>query len=110
MALERRPVGAGVIHHSDRDRHYACEQYIDILPDHGFVISMSRKGNPYDNAKLESFMKTIKIDEVYLNEYETEAEARANIGQFIERIYNIKRLHSALSCCSPVEFEDIFQS
>ena len=71
---------------------------------------MSRKANPYDNAKLESFMKTLKTEEVYLNEYETESEARVNIGKFIEHLYNKKRLHSSLGYCSPVEFEDNFHS
>lgn len=110
MALRRRSIDAGVIHHSDRGIQYASEQYVEVLRQHGFVISMSRKGNPYDNAKLESFMKTVKTEEIYLNEYETEEEARANIGHFIEMIYNIKRLHSSLGYCSPIEFEDIYHS
>jgi putative transposase len=110
MALRHRPVGEGVFHHSDRGSQYASEEYVAKLRDHGFIISMSRKGNPYDNAKLESFMKTIKVEEVYLNEYQSEAEARDNIGHFIESIYNSKRLHSALGYCSPVEFEAIFHS
>ena len=110
MALRTRRVQPGLIHHSDRGIQYACEQYVQILQSHGITISMSRKGNPYDNAKLESFMKTLKTEEVYLNEYETEQEARHNIGQFIETIYNKKRLHSSLGYCSPVEFEDQFHS
>jgi len=109
-ALQTRPVQPGLIHHSDRGSQYACEQYVEILQQHGIAISMSRKGNPYDNATLESFMKTLKTEEVYLNEYETEQEARRNIGQFIETIYNVKRLHSSLGYCSPVEFEDHFLS
>lgn len=109
-ALETRRVQPGLIHHSDRGIQYASEQYIDILKTHGITISMSRKGNPYDNAKLESFMKTLKTEEVYLNEYETEQEARRNIGEFIETIYNIKRLHSSLGYYSPAEFEDEFHS
>jgi transposase InsO family protein len=80
------------------------------LQQRDIAISMSRKGNPYDNAKLESFMKTLKVEEVYLNEYETEQDARENIARFIETIYNIKRLHSSLGYCSPAEFEDQFHS
>jgi transposase InsO family protein len=110
MALQRRTVQPGLIHHSDRGVQYVCEQYVQILQSHGITISMSRKGNPYDNAKLESFMKTLKTEEVYLNEYETEQEAQRNIGQFIETIYNKLRLHSSLGYCSPVEFEDQFHS
>jgi transposase InsO family protein len=109
-ALETRTVQPGLIHHSDRGSQYASEQYVAILHEHGITISMSRKGNPYDNATLESFMKTLKTEEVYLNEYETEQEARRNIGQFIETIYNVKRLHSSLGYSSPAEFEDRFLS
>ena len=110
MALQSRTVEQGLIHHSDRGVQYASEQYVEILLKHGMKISMSRKANPYDNAKLESFMKTLKTEEVYLNEYETESEARVNIGKFIEHLYNKKRLHSSLGYCSPVEFEDNFHS
>ncbi len=110
MALQTRTVQPGLTHHSDRGVQYACKEYVDILQKHGMKISMSRKGNPYDNAKLESFMKTLKTEEVYLNEYQTEQEARLNIGEFIETIYNKKRLHSSLGYCSPSEFEDQFHS
>jgi putative transposase len=110
MALQRRSIQPGLIHHSDRGVQYACGEYVNLLEQHGIEISMSRRGNPYDNAKLESFMKTLKIEEVYLNEYETEIEARENIGRFIETIYNNKRLHSSLGYCSPDRFEDIFYS
>ena len=109
-ALQTRTVRPGLIHHSDRGVQYACEDYVQLLQQHGITISMSRKGNPYDNATLESFMKTLKTEEVYLNEYETESEARENIGGFIETMYNIKRLHSSLGYCSPVEFEEQFHS
>jgi transposase InsO family protein len=110
MALQKREVQPGLIHHSDRGVQYACEQYVRILREHGITISMSRKGNPYDNATLESFMKTLKGEEVYLNEYETLEDARSNIARFIETIYNAKRLHSSLGYCSPTEFEDDFYS
>ena len=107
--VERQPK-PGLIHHSDRGVQYACEAYVEILLKHGIKISMSRKANPYDNAKLESFMKTLKTEEVYLNEYETAEDAKANIKNFIETLYNKKRLHSSLGYCSPVEFEDNFFS
>ncbi len=110
MAFETRTVQSGLIHHSDRGAQYACEQYTELLHNRGITISMSRKGNPYDNATLESFMKTLKAEEVYLNEYETEQDARSNIGTFIETLYNKKRLHSSLGYCSPDEFEDNFYS
>lgn len=110
MALRTRRVQPGLIHHSDRGVQYACGEYVQILQHQGIALSMSRKGNPYDNAKLESFMKTLKVEEVYMNEYETEQDAKENIGRFIETIYNIKRLHSSLGYCSPVEFEDTFYS
>lgn len=110
MALQTRDVQPGLIHHSDRGVQYACEAYVEILLKHGIMISMSRKANPYDNAKLESFMKTLKIEEVYLNEYETVEDAKTNIKKFIETLYNKKRLHSSLGYCSPVEFEDNFFS
>jgi transposase InsO family protein len=75
------------------------------LKDHGIQISMSRKGNPYDNAFAESFIKTLKYEEVYLNEYDTVAEAEDNIGGFIDSVYNKKRLHSSLGYKSPEVFE-----
>lgn len=109
-ALQSRTIQPGLIHHSDRGIQYACQDYVQILQRHGITVSMSRRGNPYDNAKLESFMKTLKTEEVYLNEYETEQNARDNIGRFIETLYNVKRLHSSLGYCSPTEFEDQFHS
>jgi putative transposase len=95
-ALETRHPPAGLIHHSDRGVQYASAAYVDRLRRAGAQISMSRRGNPYDNAKAESFMKTLKVEEVYLKQYENFAEAQANIGRFIEDVYNQKRLHSAL--------------
>ena len=105
MALETREVGAGLVHHSDQGVQYASEDYTNLLKEHGLRISMSRRGNPYDNAQAESFMKTLKYEEVYLYEYEDLSEARARIGHFLEEVYNQKRLHSALGYLPPAEFE-----
>lgn len=107
--VERNPA-RGCIHHSDRGVQYAAEEYIALLNEHGFIISMSRKGNPYDNAQAESFMKTLKVEEVYVSEYRTFAEVKERIGEFIERVYNRERLHSALGYLSPVEFEQEINS
>ena len=109
-AIAERNPSAGCIHHSDRGVQYAAEEYIAILNEHGFVISMSRKGNPYDNAQAESFMKTLKVEEVYVSEYRTFTEVKERIGEFIELIYNQERLHSALGYLSPVEFEQEIKS
>jgi len=95
----------GLIHHSDQGVQYASHQYVEQLKKPNFQISMSRKGNPYDNAFVESFIKTLKWEEVYLNEYETYWDALDNIGTFIDKIYNGKRLHSSLEYRSPVDFE-----
>ncbi len=106
-ALENRltePVH-GLIHHSDQGVQYASREYVDCLKKHEIQISMSRKGNPYDNAFAESFIKTLKCEEVYLNEYETFEDALRNIWHFIEKVYNKKRLHSALDYRSPDQFE-----
>jgi transposase InsO family protein len=105
MAFRRRGAVKGLTHHSDRGVQYASKEYTDLLKEHGVQISMSRKGNPYDNAKCESFMKTLKYEEVYRQEYRDLAEAQASVEKFIEKIYNGKRLHSALGYCSPIEFE-----
>jgi putative transposase len=104
-ALAARAVGPGLVHHSDRGVQYASHTYTELLADRGIQISMSRRGNPYDNAKAESFIKTLKYEEVYLNDYETLAEAKASIDHFLGEVYNHKRLHSALSYVPPVEFE-----
>lgn len=96
---------AGLIHHSDQGVQYACNEYINRLKELGIRISMSRKGNPYDNAFAESFMKTLKVEEVYMKEYRTFNEAYMNIKQFIEVVYNNKRLHSSIGYLPPVEFE-----
>lgn len=105
MALSRRQMQPGLVHHSDRGVQYACQQYTELLKQQGFRISMSRAGNPYDNAHAESFLKTLKYEEVYRSEYRDLAEARSQIRQFIEKIYNEKRLHSALGYRSPAEYE-----
>ncbi len=105
MALSRRVVQAGLVHHSDRGSQYASNDYTDLLKANAIDISMSRKGNPWDNAACESFMKTLKYEEVHRNEYRDLAEARASIAEFLEKLYNQKRLHSALGYLPPAEFE-----
>ena len=105
MALVTRKPQPGLVHHSDRGVQYASQQYIEMLKQHAAQISMSRKGNPYDNAACESFMKTLKYEEVYRTEYRDLAEARAGLALFLDRVYNQKRLHSALGYVPPAEFE-----
>jgi len=105
MALSHRFVHPGLVHHSDRGSQYASHDYTALLKANHIEISMSRKGNPWDNAACESFMKTLKYEEVLRNEYRDLAEARASIRQFLEKIYNHKRLHSALGYLPPAEFE-----
>jgi putative transposase len=105
MAFRRRSPSGELTHHSDRGVQYASGDYTGLLKDRGVRISMSRKGNPYDNAACESFMKTLKYEEVYRQEYRDLADAHASIAQFIESIYNSKRLHSSLDYRPPVEFE-----
>ena len=104
-ALARRTVEPGLMHHCDRGVQYASGGYTDLLQTSGITISMSRKGNPWDNAAGESFMKTLKYEEVLRNEYRDLAEARASIREFLELVYNQKRLHSALGYLPPAEFE-----
>jgi transposase InsO family protein len=105
MALRERTPAAGLVHHSDRGVQYASREYTDLLKQHQVQISMSRRGNPYDNAACESFMKTLKYEEVYRNEYRDFEDARASICEFLERVYNQQRLHSALGYMPPAEFE-----
>ncbi len=109
MALEERgPVVEGCIHHSDRGVQYACRAYMEQLQASGIEISMARKGNPYDNAAAESFMKTLKCEEVYLWDYQTVEDVRQRIPYFLHEIYNHKRLHSALGYVTPEEFEQSY--
>jgi putative transposase len=105
MALSRRKVQVGLMHHSDRGVQYAAAEYTGLLTQHGIQISMSRKGNPYDNARTESFMKTLKYEEVYRQEYRDLPDALRSLRRFIEKVYNEKRLHSALGYLPPAEFE-----
>lgn len=104
-ALETRKPPKGIIHHSDRGVQYASHDYVDCLKENHFQISMSGKGNPYDNAQAESFMKTLKYEEVYLSEYKTFEDVIYNIPRFIEEVYNRRRLHSSLKYLPPEEFE-----
>ncbi len=106
MALLTRRPAPGLVHHSDRGVQYASGSYTELLKDHEVTISMSRKGNPYDNAACESFMKTLKYDEVYRNEYRDFEEAWRSISEFLDVVYNQQRLHSALGYCTPAEFEE----
>jgi len=105
-ALEDRQPAPGCLHHSDRGVQYACDEYVTLLLEAGFQISMGRRGNPYDNARAESFFKTLKHEEVNLTQYRNFEEAAASIGAFLEQVYNRERLHSALGYLTPVEFEE----
>ena len=104
-ALADRHIQPGIVHHSDRGVQYAAEAYVARLQAYGFAISMSRSGNPYDNARAESFLKTLKSEEVHLNRYRDLDHARASIRHFIEEVYNTRRLHSALGYVAPAAFE-----
>ena len=106
--LTRKP-RKGIIHHSDQGVQYAAHDYVDTLLEYGFQISMARKGNPYDNATAESFMKTLKTEEICLWEYRTLADVQLRLPYFIEQVYNHKRLHSSLGYLPPMEFEELFR-
>lgn len=105
QALSARTLNGDIVHHSDRGVQYCCGEYVKVLEEHGFTISMSRRGNPWDNAKCESFMKTLKVEEVYLKQYRDIDDARANLTVFLDEVYNGQRLHSALQYHSPEAFE-----
>jgi len=108
MALASRDVSPGLIHHSDRGVQYASTAYVQRLQSVGAKVSMSAVGNLYDNARAESFFKTLKSEEVYLKQYQSFVEAEANLERFIEKVYNVKRLHSSLEYVPPIEFETAY--
>ena len=105
QALAQRSVSSSCVHHSDRGVQYCAKEYVDLLRTHNFQISMSRTGNPYDNAVAESFIRTLKCEEVYLNSYRDRDDALRRIEDFLERIYNCERLHSTLGYLTPAAYE-----
>lgn len=109
-ALSNRNIGGELTHHSDQGIQYCSQEYINILKESNIKISMSERANPYDNAKMESFFRTLKVEEVYMFEYDNFEEAIEGITHFIEKVYNSKRLHSSLGYMSPEEFEYKFNN
>jgi len=110
MAIAVRKPAPGLVHHSDRGVQYASQDYVARLGEHGLVASMSRLGNPYDNAKCESFMKTLKQEEIYTRQYRDQTDLEAHMEQFLEQYYNCERLHSALGYRSPQAFENLLRT
>lgn len=108
-AIAERHPEPGLVHHSDRGIQYASEEYMRMLREHGIAPSMSRPGNPYENAKCESFIKTLKQEEIYTREYRDRADLEKHMSQFLEQYYNQQRLHSALGYRSPEAFENLLQ-
>jgi putative transposase len=104
-AIDSRRPPPGLVHHSDRGVQYASREYVEVLESHDITPSMSRAANPYDNAACESFMKTLKYEEIHCSQYHTMEDLSANIEAFIDQYYNRQRLHSALGYRSPAEFE-----
>jgi putative transposase len=107
LALEQRQPAPGLVHHSDRGSQYASHDYTDLLKARGCQISMSHKASPWENGECESWMKTLKHEEVFRQEYRDLAEARSCLQRFIEKVYNQQRLHSALGYRPPAEFEEV---
>jgi putative transposase len=105
QAIKERAPPGGCIHHSDQGVQYCSDEYIELLERHSFQISMSRTGNPYDNAFVESFMRTLKMEEVYLASYQNYEDVIEKVSRFIADVYNCKRLHSSLGYQSPMEYE-----
>jgi transposase InsO family protein len=109
-AIAERKPAAGLVHHSDRGAQYASKQYIALLEEHGIEPSMSRARNPYDNARCESFIKTLKAEEIYTRQYRDRADLERHMAEFLEQYYNHSRLHSALGYRSPASFEQSLRS
>jgi transposase InsO family protein len=105
MAIKRRKPAVGTIHHSDRGVQYLCNKYVALLQASGFEISNSARGNPYENAFIESFNKTLKVNEVYLAHYDSMAQVFEDVPRFIEEVYNEKRVHSGIDYQTPNAFE-----
>lgn len=110
MAIQRRKPKPGCVHHSDRGVQYLCKEYVAVLKKHSFLISNSSKANPYDNAWTERFMRTLKQEEVYLANYETYLDVIENLPEFIESVYNEKRVHSGIEYLTPVELEKMVET
>lgn len=110
MALARRRPAPGLVHHSDRGVQYAARDYVALLRAHDVAPSMSRAGNPYDNAACERFIRTLKYEEIYMRDYEDIADARRCIGRFLDHVYNHKRRHAALGYRTPAAFEESLSS